>query len=97
MNSKGEPLRVSKQNHTVTSLLKSGDAEIGAKMSKPPKAKHQKQTVKDFHALEAKKAIDLQKEGGKQKRRSNPKPSQNIQLCNFQTSHTPHISLFSLL
>lgn len=55
MNSKGEPLRVSKQNHTVTSLLKSGDAEIGAKMSEPPKAKHQKQTVKDFHALEAKK------------------------------------------
>lgn len=47
MDSIGEPLGVAELNHTVTSLLKSSEAEIGAEMSEPPKAKHQKETVKE--------------------------------------------------
>ena len=50
MDSIGEPLGVSELNHTVTSLLKSGEAEIEAEMSEPPKAKHQTETVKETSA-----------------------------------------------
>lgn len=42
MDSISESLGVAELNHAVTSLLKSGKAEIGAELSEPPKAKHQK-------------------------------------------------------
>lgn len=43
----GEPLGAAELNHTVTSLLMSGEAEIAAGMSEPPKAEHQKATAKE--------------------------------------------------
>lgn len=55
MDSIEEPLGAAELNHTVTSSLKSGEAEIGAEITEPPKAKHQKETVKDFCVLDAKK------------------------------------------
>lgn len=87
---RGEPLRIAELDHTATSLLKSGEEDIGAGMSEPPKAKHQKETLRDFCVLEEEKkeATDLQK------KRSNPKPSQNIQLSNFRNiTHSSQLSL----
>lgn len=81
----GEPLRTAELNHTATSLLKSGEEDIGAEMSEPPKAKHQKETVRDFCVLEERKGGNRSSEKQTQ--------TQNIQLSNFQNiTHYSHLS-----
>ena len=95
-----EPFGVAELNHTFTSIWSQAEAEIGAEISEPPKAKHQKETVRETSVTSVQKRkqqIFREKTEEEKKKSCNPKPSQNIQLCNFQNiTHSSHLSLFAV-